>query len=318
MSSCGAAFSPSAGSIFTTSSALAPAGGFATGTAVTLLNPASRSSSTTSSTSRPIRSSGIRSVAGPTLISTVTVLSGATSAPWSGSWRIALPTLEPAGPSTLRKAGCRSASISACSAPCRVLPSTDGTVTLLDGPPSSSRYAPKANPPSTSRVRTATSTVRPTGGRRASVGSSARPTRAVVAVSGGPATVAPSAGGGSPPAAAGRTGPRRPCVASSSTSVTGDGTGTAPTMWVSWSCSAGTAACGGSPARTRLMSVAISSADWYRSAGSLASAFATTASTSVPIDGFTSLGGTGGSRTCWYATLTEESPRKGGRPSSSS
>ena len=47
------------------------------------------------------------------------------------------------------------------------------------------------------------------------------------------------------------------------------------------------------------MSAAISSADWYRSAGSLASARAITASMSGLSVGSTWLGGTGISRTCW-------------------
>ena len=90
-------------------------------------------------------------------------------------------------------------------------------------------------------------------------------------------------------------------MASSSTSVTGEGTeaGTARTTWVSWVRSDGWPACAGSPARTRLMSAAISSADWYRSAGSLASARAITASMSELSLGSTSLGGTAISRTCW-------------------
>ena len=92
MSSSGAAFSPSPGSTPTTSSVSAPAGGSTTGTAVTLLKPASVSSSTTSSTSRPTRSFGIRSVAGPTLISAVTVAPAATSVPLPGSCRITVPT----------------------------------------------------------------------------------------------------------------------------------------------------------------------------------------------------------------------------------
>ena len=52
-------------------------------------------------------------------------------------------------------------------------------------------------------------------------------------------------------------------MASSSTSVTGEGTeaGAARTTWVSWVRSDGGPASVGSPARTRLMSAAISSAD---------------------------------------------------------
>ena len=218
MSSSGAAFSPSPGSTATTSSASAPAGGSATGTAVTLVKPASGSSSTTSSTSSPTRSLGIVSVAGPTLISAVTVLPGATSVPRSGSCLVTVPTLSSSGPSTLRKAGCRPTSRSSCSAACRLLPSTEGTVTLFEGPPASTQYAPKARPASTSRVSSATSTVRPAGARRCvSVGWSASATMAVLTDAGRSAAVAPPA--------AGTTGPCRPWVASSSTSVTGDGTG---------------------------------------------------------------------------------------------
>ena len=47
------------------------------------------------------------------------------------------------------------------------------------------------------------------------------------------------------------------------------------------------------------MSAAISSADWYRSAGSLASALAITASMSGLSDGVQLAGRHGGSRTCW-------------------
>jgi len=49
---------------------------------------------------------------------------------------------------------------------------------------------------------------------------------------------------------------------------------------------------------------------------SLASAFNVMASMSGVISGSSWLGGCGASRTCWYATLTDESPMKGGRPTS--
>src|SRR5918998_2403176 len=90
--------------------------------------------------------------------------------------------------------------------------------------------------------------------------------------------------------------------------------------WVamaSWS-TRGTTAVACWPDSTRVMSTFISRADWYRSAASLARAFRVTASMSGVITGSSWLGGTGASRTCWYATLTGDSPTNGGRPTSSS
>ena len=58
----------------------------------------------------------------------------------------------------------------------------------------------------------------------------------------------------------------------------------------------------------------ISSAEWYRRAGSFAIARSTTASSSGGIDGTSCRGGTGVSWTCFIAIATAESPVNGTRP----
>ena len=97
----------------------------------------------------------------------------------------------------------------------------------------------------------------------------------------------------------------------------GSGSVIAASGWVGGSAMTGGAATV-APCRARLMSARISAADWYRLAGFLVSAFMTIASASPPMSGVNVDGGTGFSRTCWYATATGDSPWKGGRPVSSS
>ena len=58
----------------------------------------------------------------------------------------------------------------------------------------------------------------------------------------------------------------------------------------------------------------ISSAEWYRRAGSFAIARSTTVSSSGGIAGTSCRGGTGGSCTCFMAIATAESPVNGTRP----
>jgi hypothetical protein len=55
-------------------------------------------------------------------------------------------------------------------------------------------------------------------------------------------------------------------------------------------------------------------ASWKRSARFFCSAFSSTLSSGSEISGLKLLGGSGLSRTCWYATDTGLSPTKGGRP----
>ncbi len=68
------------------------------------------------------------------------------------------------------------------------------------------------------------------------------------------------------------------------------------------------------PRRKRMRSARRSSADWYRSFGSLARQVRMTRSSSVGIVGTARRGGGTSSRTCLYATLTGESPPNGGAP----
>ena len=76
----------------------------------------------------------------------------------------------------------------------------------------------------------------------------------------------------------------------------------------------GSPASTGRPSAKRRRSARSSSADRYRSSGSLAIAFMITASSAAGTAGLAARGRTGVSRTCLEATATGESPVKGGLP----
>ena len=79
-----------------------------------------------------------------------------------------------------------------------------------------------------------------------------------------------------------------------------------------------TIAGGWRPSRARRSAARISAADWYRCAGSFASALMTTASVAGAISGRIVRMGGGGSCTCIIATATSESPLNGTCPVSAS
>ena len=227
-----------------------PPDGLSIGTALTLMNPASASSSRASSRSRPTRSSGILVVAGPTLISAVTVLPCSTSTSGFGDCLTTVPRVSSSGPRRWMNAACSPASRRLASASARVFPWSDGTLTRRSPPGPSSQYAPKSRPPSTSRVRAAMTTVRPAECRGSGGGTKES---AVV-----PVAPRPMRRRRSVPPALPRRQRERGFLLHLGYRL---GTGTTGTSWVSTSRSPGSAASAGRPSRMRSMSAAISAAD---------------------------------------------------------